>query len=1226
MATTASFDPQTITIDELISTYNSQHTTPLTTWTVNSLKKKAEGKAGVIELREIISKHKWSQQTKDMKTKLLELLPEDTTMTMSSFMFPEPPSYNNNTINNISSEKMFCQCVHALINTCDVVNDIFQRNTPMINKLFEPTIDNVCEYIVNSYDVNDEDDPWLSQLQVLISHTLHENITIEELTTPELLRKCVIDGGNYPVTYLENRINNIVSRYMEHVYKQKLTINTNLTTNHKKNTQDMNDEQYDKLLQSIFSIEAYNFIHYVYDVTNVQEEYVDHISKFHHNVLNYNFIVSPTFNKSLCSFEDKPYNNINDYIKLVFDKKAKKCSYLNSLNLSERSNGEYRRFSIDIDCKEFNEAQFTRDIKYLNYYIHSREPFNNMKIYWSIDLAKDSISIYSQLVTIIRDNTTNFNNHAIGSWSNEHLNGEKMLSIHIYYPGYKFLTTQLKSFGDFLRNKVNVVYEDDIKTKINTYIDYNVYHRSQQMFRLPFSGKQTSREVMPGKYENKIRPAIDRVSTQLTSTFTIDELITFYSNCSLLPTKNDKYHNIFECYVPEDRRKGDVNRKVKLQQISELESSFIDPSSTKYFNFSLLDEQLLADETIYIPDNGSQLLINMMMEYINSIHHYQEHRKYRLMFINNCYAIGLNHATTTYLNASLGCNHTNGSNTENKSPWKDVDWVEDNLCGYKWTDKVFGPDHKKLFLTYNSELRSMLIKTTFRLDILRIILRHMYVSLTDGTYVYKTIDVQSGKSIFSDPTSISNLDTKHHFVLTFYTHDKHKIYKMKLTSLLNSEKITPCLSYDRITVGIDESMPSNINYFDTYTLPYHQGTKYTFKDRPAPINDLLHMFIDNNLMDYTQEELEERVNYFESAIAFKFQKPSRLPNVFFVLTTLPGLCKSTYARLLNEINPHVMYNCSLELETGQFNGAYLDKTILFYNEAPNTTAIGRMNTITTESYITVNRKFEQPQTSKNISLKIAMTNETEFSYITDKDRRYVVFSGTNTAAMSKALVNKPGYIFTVEDNRIINPELKEQYLDYLLNLKIPSEYNGFLSIPNKSCLLRDKEEYIMSRRNNKENIITFVEDIFEHCYTPIHTKSQRHVINSRYICNIITCLKRSLNDVVSWMNKLDESSSDDETENNYSDYTTYYNSLQKGEQLYFNSCEDYCALAENYLRNLNFWGEKTNWGDKIISRKLNSDNSFMKNNKLSYDLLTVDPKRSLVNSYFKGTAIRVFIK
>ena len=1162
------------TIEELYDLYTQQYGDTYSNPTKKSLMRKAENITDIEKLRTIIETHSWKgKEGRAFRDKLLGFFPKKIDKQKINKFPPVPQTYYCDV--NDTEETRFVRYINEIVFTHFAIKKMESNERPDYEIYFENTIDNMLTYFNEIFETCKRDYNNIVRLvDVMLTAKTKSSDLLDKSFWVNIFKT---SNYNYPVEYVHNRCDNLCSKFKEYLSEKEDEEITNQTTN----------EKIDKYYKMYYSEKQ--FISYVAG-KNKDKTYDTQIRKFHNAVLNNQAIVSNKFTAQLCSFNETIAESPKQFIRDVLTSKTNKNYYMN-VDLAERSVGSYRRFSIDIDCKKYNSEVFTRDVQYLDYYIHSYETFNEHNVYWCIDIAPTMTTTYQEIYNIIKANTTNFSNHKIICWSNVHLQDSKDLSIHIYYPGLKFKVTELYDFALFMQKKVNSVHSEELRKSlpVETYVDWKVYHKSQQMFRLPFSGKKAVSK------EQKDRPAINRISNQVinpdaTAFKTESEIIEFFTNCLLIPSPTDTASDHFIIYSTNPTAKTPTYKgSAYTTQLDDIDDYVLECRTTDYTEIN--DEVLerMNDEKVYYPSNGAMILVNWMIEYIQSVYHYQEHRKLRLIFINNCYAIGLNHATTKLLHARLGCNHTNGTNTTNKAASKDVDYICENLSTncFVWNDRVFGPKHEQFIKPFTAEVQQVFKETVFKLSILKIILRHYFVSINNSKIIFKTIDPYTDRQKYELPKPICDFHKEHPTTFQFYGTNKLQLYKSTLPLLINSNNIRLLEIYDTYVIGVDPSFSKKMKAFDIYPLPYYKGTTKTFKDRPEQVTKMLHAFLDNHLSDYTDEELEERVNYFESAIAYKFQNPAELPYIAFVITTNQGLCKSLYARLLNEINPYVLHNGDLRLETGDFNGAFFDKTIMFYNEAPNTDNVERIKTITTEKDIVINRKFENPITTRNTSLKVFLTNQRNFNYIEEGDRRFVLFRGTNNRSISEELTSRVDYIFQKDNNKKFKEELKKEYFDYLLNLKIPEKYNNFITIPKIPALLNDKEEYLESQKQRRDTFLLFMDDIFTYCHVPKHKKTQRLVINANHITKILDELK----------NSPDKKSTKDQENYFASDNKCEINTGKKDETNsevlnLFKDVQAYEKILENYVRDLDYWSKEKEWSPKLINRKLTSSNAY----------------------------------
>ena len=224
----------------------------------------------------------------------------------------------------------------------------------------------------NFNDLSSENKKDYDNIQRLIYDMVFQHKQTNPLTNKSYWENILKKGNyNYPIEYVHNRCDNICTKFK---------------TTHRKleNTNQLSGANIISECELIYFQEK-QFMEYVVG-ENQDKTYDEQIRKFHSGVLNNKILVSNKFSEKLCSFNETTIVSPQQFVRDVLTSKTNKNYYMN-IDLSERAIGSYRRFSIDIDCKKYNSKVFTRDIQYLDYYIHSYEEFNEHNIYWCIDIA-----------------------------------------------------------------------------------------------------------------------------------------------------------------------------------------------------------------------------------------------------------------------------------------------------------------------------------------------------------------------------------------------------------------------------------------------------------------------------------------------------------------------------------------------------------------------------------------------------------------------------------------------------------------------------------------------------------------------------------------------------------------------------------------------------------------------------------------------------------------------
>lgn len=1051
----------------------------------------------------------------------------------------------NNIVNNKTND--ICTALYILIKTYEYDKTILHK--PLSSN---STLQDITEYI-KSYYYDDE------QFYTFICDHLFNGICCD-LTDIENYDTYLAEDWNIPLKHLVNRHNRLLALAKDNDYnceKFKKYMNDPLSKE---------NEQYRSQLINFYNstLEFGCVIPCKYIDINAEHK----PDAFCRSSFDYNDVTTTSFEEFVC--ESIPKKSRYDY---------------HTHDIAERINGKYRRFALDIDCKNFDFLNFRCDIAWLNQFIFSKEPFSIMKIKWAIDYNFDKIETIdnslikdiNDVLIIFRDHIHNSQNHTFRHWYNNKLLPEKPLSIHVYFPGVYFKTSDLFEFSKFMKSSLKCVYFNNEKMERNTFVDTSVYRAGQQIFRIPFSGKMI---------EN--RQPIERVDTERPE-YTEEALIDFYKDCSVLPSVDDIYDSFFETYGEY----ANIN-KTYVSQLDSLPKTMIDNHRSNASHEHKFDDIDTEDDAV--PHNGAKLLVDMMLDVIKEKEkagiNYIDHRSLRLHFVRNCYAIGLNTATIIKLNEQIGVHHSNGSHEKLKEDvaGNDVRYIYKQLgiedgkpMMFVWSDTLLETEHQQpIIFDFTNKVESVLTQNVIDLPLFKIIARHLFLIYKRNYVIFKD-NQQTDEFVFTEPIHINDVNKQ---ITSNELKIKHgnKIYSSPLSSLLKLVKHSLFnASMKKLELSRDDDR--NTTYV-TYTLKNVGNKSKTFADRPKAIDFILHSMLDNTTSGLTMDDLNERVNYFESFIAYKFQHPGAHIIHAIIVGTEPGVGKSMYARILREINPHVKDNDELDRALQQFNYGSGDNIITFFNEVADTNQHSKLKTFITEKYIPTEIKFGPRCYELNNNLKIFYTNEKSFSFLSHNDRRFIVMLGTKTVNDVEKQYNVPGFVFENPNEDVINSQLKKEYFDYLINLDL-GNFNP--NVRSKShAITCNKIEMIEKHLMGEDNLTNFVNTLLEHVplaeiKTDIPNVKNKPCISSAHLISLLDFFKNTVTVDTDQENKpLLKCFDDDQQEfitNN------------------FKSLEEFIELKDMYYRDFNH-DEKMNWSSTLIGRKMKNNNTKLEYKRL----------------------------
>lgn len=801
------------------------------------------------------------------------------------------------------------------------------------------------------------------------------------------------------------------------------------------------------------------------------KNYITNLAYFHRRISDWKqnlTIVSknefkPSYKPNAFSQNLLDYSHAFDVaVEDILDEKHK-AYYMNN-DIACRLNSYYRRltFDIDVNNNSFNIAEFNQDIQFLFTLIFNKLSSHDIKVYFAVDIS-DRIDS-NPIINSIKNNK---NIHSpdldidVKYWI---CDMKKDVSIHVYVTGVYFTEDVL--FGMSRR------IAELVKSKHLFYIDPAPYHRSTQQFRAPYSGKLIA----------------DRQPILRNTIYTKEELIEFYKNCSPFPDKKtDEYASEFDSFydlamekTSKGYRTSNKGKKVdKLTKDAKPIESKVD-----------FDDSSFYDDVIIDKFNGEEILIDMMCQVINQTYGYMEHRKLRLIFINNMLSMGYNIATIRKFNESFGINHTDGSNTFNSQSSDDINFLQREST-YKFNESILYRDSKPITFTFKDEWRDILFRKVLSHSILKIIVKHIFV-------------VIRGKQLYY-------LDNKYNYVAKrtepyiegpYENATQFGNYTLKLYSGEDIYKISP---YDFITKNDYYYDYQSIGFYDTErnfnSFVYNTQMKKVHSDFNLLFNQVPELKILLEYITYNSEcdkgETQNRIDYVLKSIAYAVQHPGDLKKQALIFITPQGSGKTKFFELLSDLFVgYVLTDRSLQMILDdQFRNYLMNKVIVCCEEIENNVNINKLKDFITQRETQINIKNRDAISVANTSLKLFATNNKQFDFITDQERRFVVLESDE---FYRDDIEKP-YSKLLDDQQYRNKCI-DIIRDYLLSVDLKDfNFNTKKFIP-KSCGETNKaiaENTAM--KTNYDNL--FIKCIFENCITP--TKNKHKIMNYKHLIYMI---------------------------------------------------------------------------------------------------------------------------
>lgn len=802
---------------------------------------------------------------------------------------------------------------------------------------------------------------------------------------------------------------------------------------------------------------------------------------YHKNIANFvpNPVIMPkdkcnekssAFAQSLLNYQyNKKWN-----IKNIFDENN--AQYYMKNDISDRLTSMFKRCSFDLDVNKntYEFPKLKQDLSFIINYL--LKPIDNIKIYYAIDINKNinAVLILNELNQLIKNDPNKTHEHTYKYWI---LDQSKDISIHIYVAGVYFTDMQLFGLSRIIHNAINNYYL--------FYIDASTYKCGSQQFRCPYSGKMACG-----------RPPVNRTFYgNFKENYSVDELIEFYQNCTVYPLSTDKYCNKFECFVEHCGDKCNKKRTIKNTTTVSVFTANTRKTIRKIKNI----ETLYTLEPIEF-EKPTQLLIDMQIKTVQKIFGYVEHRNARLTLLNNIIALGGNMANILEINAQLGINHTNKLNTINTQNNDDCNWIlsqsKNNGASieFKYNKYILYKNNKPIMFPLDNEVKKVLFDSPLTIDLINILAQHYYAFIGDKhVYYFDTILNQFNgqpevnlcgpfSTPFQMPTSKFNIYTEDGLVsINPYNYFSSPNIKMYRYNTLGFSDNADCL---------------NTYPLDIPKIKDHKTFDELYKTYPEFYQLLYRIFNDSEL---EKPEVDNRITYFLNSICYAVQNPQHVKPKGLLISTQNSSGKTSMMSILNDcFDGLVLTGKTLDgILSDSFNNYMINKIIVCCEELKPNQDYDKLKEWMDAKFYAINQKNKDIIRAPNTSIKIFFSNNKHFNFITETDRRFVIF---------RSSIVYPNKI----DNNIVKilnqSEYRTKFINYLRDYLINYDTKDF--DPNnpdfipQSCI----EEYKSVCENNDANEnynVGLIKQIYRSCITPTFTKDSKKVMSLQHILDII---------------------------------------------------------------------------------------------------------------------------
>ena len=751
------------------------------------------------------------------------------------------------------------------------------------------------------------------------------------------------------------------------------------------------------------------------------------------------FEVKSTHNKQGVLIDSLQYNPSNYMLYTNFEL----CEYLLT---------DFQSFVVDIDC-EFKKVQHIRNGEDIiiehNYNDETYEQLNEeiCAIKEILDKIADNnnlpeLKLYAYVMFGHDENDLlKHDFEAKKQWCDDLFTGmeciyeynykcKKVISVHLGVQGICYDRKQNDGFRRYLNKHVL-----DNGNKF-MFVDSSIYNKTQHAWRFAYSRKNNQRTC-------SLKP---------------DELLKskeILLNLFGYPNEDDVIVSIPDEYLITDDATVVKTQKDMINNYTSVQSYFkkLAYESKEIELIHRLNKKTM-DDFVYntIPDetNSENELFNCqvdprLMKALNYVKNnnvgYPNIRKAVFNFVNTFRNYYSEQGECVELLLNIDYFHTNGSiNAQSQQ-------FIPSLVKYAWKFEIKPISHKYDLSIYKKDTLNILANAVWKEIQLKHYLNKMLFKINDVLYL-KTLanDQKQIKYIQTSFDKLNNIFNTGFWIMKRIKQDDKegiKIYRLPATTYIRSINLTEysgieiCSTdsynfknlYDKpIGITKDDNKIYDIKY---KSLALHDMTP---QKRPVQITNILKSILNNN--NITEEQLTERINYFESIFAYKVQNPDKRIDIAPIICSKEGIGKNTYFKILKTALDHwVQDDLSWDIAKGNFNGNQQLNIIRAYDEVTSTkSSLDLMKRLITAETEDVNEKYEKQLKIKNIALKCFLTNNYNNNIIskTGENRRFLYYLPTTTTAEGQQ-ITKENWWGIKEKDRIA---LGKTYFNYLLRLDV----------------------------------------------------------------------------------------------------------------------------------------------------------------------------------------------
>lgn len=962
-------------------------------------------------------------------------------------------------------------------------------------EIYNDTDDEYKDKTVN-YEINDMPNE-------LTKENANKQYTIDSPEIKELIKKFM--DSELDIDYLktdnigckyykcDNFLNNIIGRevntenmiaYANMIMKVRLGMMPYKRVNRR-----YSNEKFNAFCSNLTEIKS------VDDKQHILDTSIEYKPEFKHNYYKYN---------ELCEYI------ITDYQRLVFDIDVESKKTFNK-NKEDEHTIEYSLNDETIDkiynellviqfifeaCKKVNpKAKLYAFIQYGN------------RNYWSDEAKEEHNEITKKIFNAFNEEVqyiTEFNRKS-----------SKLLSIHFSISGIAYNRKENEYLRQFLMGKIPTSDYVNGKQVIDNleFLDKSIYVFTQRAWRFAYSCKQQKKECELPFYE------LTKHKTILYNLFAYPEKDDVEINlCDKLYLNIDTYEKINTAIKQKNSRLSEIYKLINsaLQTLD---------FNNKLHTINKPDDIMnFVNNRVELPEKFECLIkhpviVEKLHKLQNNVQGYPNIKKNVLKFINDCRIMNLDEDNIYNLLLSIEYYHTDGTPNRNKSMIK-------NLVKFGFKHEIYHTmqlstdvtnERTKNILRYRYWLKEDLIhflkRLLFKIGIEYVIKEPSSSKKGVELKFYKFADI---KELFSFNVNVftpyyykengKRCSKDDYDELSIELSSIHLPTLIRNINLPEYNEINVCVTQNTLkqsgtyAEGFKSYNKYNVHIgYDSDDNPVYDCMKkdkcvrnLTFKDRPKIINDIF-----KNLLyspNITDDEFELRKNYFESLFAYKIQNPDMAVQISPIICGAEGICKNTYFGILNGfLNGWCEDELSWDIEMSNFNSRQQDNIIRCYNEVKSTpAAASKLKALITDAMETVNEKHEKRKSSRNLALKVFLTNERQNNLLNSgSNRRFLYYTPPTTTEEGMEL-SKKIYIDGQIDKKIINDYKKYIFRLDLSKFKINNELFNPMQ-KNNAKFLDDMVDFREQFNVVKDTTTQFLDRMVETFNIPEFTNKKRFI-------------------------------------------------------------------------------------------------------------------------------------